>query len=331
MTVNLCGENITVVENYITPISAGVSVNNEVYYLLPNTSDLLTGTNCYIRLLNISYLPIEESIALELYYNSTIPAGALEGIYKVNSTNITKVGLPSAGVNLGLSVKPSATSSSTYAEVFLENVSNTVISYNGAQGYVAIKVVNVSIYGNAISANVYVSYPNSVGDANVIPFHFANDTWSKVPAYYQNSSSDTISLRNYTWDGLLGLFIIKPETLKGATSSSSTVYTTIPPRSTSSVYTTTIVVVTKPYLVNYLFIVIIAVSLAVALTIAYFIYRYFKKKYHGNKPPVSPPINPPNPPVNPPPVLPVAIPLTPKEMLDAELAIKNKPPDAVAP
>jgi len=62
----VCGNEINVIENYITPIYAGVTINGRPYVLYPNAKVTLKniGQYYFVTLLNISYLPILHTIAL---------------------------------------------------------------------------------------------------------------------------------------------------------------------------------------------------------------------------------------------------------------------------
>jgi hypothetical protein len=64
--LTLCGNVINVTENYITPIYAGLTINNEQYVLYPGTVVQLKniGQYYYVQLVNISYLPIIHLITL---------------------------------------------------------------------------------------------------------------------------------------------------------------------------------------------------------------------------------------------------------------------------
>jgi len=62
----VCGNEINVAENYITPIYAGVTINGRPYVLYPGAKVTLAniGQYYFVTLLNISYLPLLHTIAL---------------------------------------------------------------------------------------------------------------------------------------------------------------------------------------------------------------------------------------------------------------------------
>jgi hypothetical protein len=69
----LNNQAFTVVENYINPTSAGVSVNGKAYLLDPNSPQNVlntSGADYKITLKSISYLPIVDTITVELCYSS---------------------------------------------------------------------------------------------------------------------------------------------------------------------------------------------------------------------------------------------------------------------
>ncbi len=67
-SLTLCGNVINVIENYITPIYAGVTINGQQYALYPGVQTQLTnvGKYYYAELEGISYLPILHTITLNL-------------------------------------------------------------------------------------------------------------------------------------------------------------------------------------------------------------------------------------------------------------------------
>jgi len=67
-TVILHGTTFTIDMNFISPDQSGVSVNNVAYTLQPNEPVNVTkgkGYNFYIKLTNISYIPLDHSITIE--------------------------------------------------------------------------------------------------------------------------------------------------------------------------------------------------------------------------------------------------------------------------
>ena len=77
VNVTLNGVQIRIIENYITPTSAGLTINNATYMMNTSSSYLiysLSNYGIYAKLLNISYIPIEQTITLYVYTNSTAAA-----------------------------------------------------------------------------------------------------------------------------------------------------------------------------------------------------------------------------------------------------------------
>jgi len=88
--VTINGTQINFTENYVTPTSAGVTVDGNQYTLTQNASYHITNTgggSSIIKLLNISYIPIEQTITLYVSSNSTSTPTASTSISTVLPTS----------------------------------------------------------------------------------------------------------------------------------------------------------------------------------------------------------------------------------------------------
>jgi hypothetical protein len=272
--VSACGENMNIIENFITPTYSGVSINNQEYTIEENVSSMISGTSCYVTLLNTSYLPIQQTITLELY-NSTeqSPAVLTNKLYKLIGTNTTTVNVSEANATFVLSSLPTI-QPFVYSNLYVSAVNTS--SYTNPPGYKSVEVVNASVFGNA-SANVLVKYSYKNYSNTVIPFRFSNGTWSKASSYSINVSSGKIEVFNQKGVGLLGLFVPLNQT-------TSTV-TTLTTSTLKTTFTTTMMAltITKQNVVNYWYVIFTGILAAVGLSIAITIYKAWKKS--TGKPP----------------------------------------------
>jgi hypothetical protein len=273
--VTACGENMNAIDNFITPTYSGLSVNNQEYTIEENASSMISGTNCYITLLNTSYLPIEQTITLEIYNSTPQSSSVLTNqLYKLVGTNTTTVNVSKANATFVLSNLPTI-EPFEYSNLYVSAINSS--SYSNPLGYKSVEVVNASVFGNA-SANVVVRYSYKNYSNAVVPFRLSGGIWSKVPSYEISSNSNSIEVFNQTGVGLLGLFVPSNQTTSSivTTLTTSTFKTTLP--------TTTMIVKLAPQnVINYWYVILTGILAAAGLSIAVTIYKVWKKG--AGKPP----------------------------------------------
>jgi hypothetical protein len=103
LTIN--GSVIKVTDNFITPVSTGVTVDlNRSIWLDLNQSILVDPVNkIYIELVNISYLPIEHTVTIKVFSNSTTTTSSTTSA--TTTTQIT--------INTPIQVPPNETNATT--------------------------------------------------------------------------------------------------------------------------------------------------------------------------------------------------------------------------
>jgi hypothetical protein len=268
--ITACNQNMNIIDNFITPTYSGISINNVEYTVEANTSSQIQNTNCYITLLNTSYLPIEQTITLEVY-NSTPTAAVLTNqLYKIVGTNSTSINVSKANATFTLSSLPTI-EPFVYSNLYVSAVSNS--SYVNPQGYNSIEVINASVYGSA-DANVEMTYSYAKYSNGIVPFRLANNTnhtWSKVP-YSINNTSGKVYIFNQTGAGLLGLFVPSNYTNKSSSNSVVTSSTTL---ISTTMQTTTTITAQEQHVVNYFAVIVIGILIGTVLTLSYFIYKYY--------------------------------------------------------
>lgn len=231
----MCGIKVNATENFITPTTAGLQVNGQLYTLSIGQDTQLLGfpNGCSVELLNISYLPIEHIVSFHFFGNktSTTTIAAVK-----NTLNIT-VALGSANtlkVNAG-----------TYNSFV--NVVNVITPLTAPPGYIVLSIYNVTVSNTLNFTEAHLTESYTCGVSNVEPFIFEGGTWTEITPFTINASACTISFKIPT-DPIIGIFAIAPPktttTLPSTTSAStSTIPPALPGKATASEYTTVIALV----------------------------------------------------------------------------------------
>lgn len=181
--VTLEGQQLNVIENYITPTSAGITINgNSGYDLNLSTNYLVTSTSnysIYVKLLNVSYLPIEQTISLYIY---AIPGSAY------NNTNTLDVNFSLSNLN-AVNVTPKFFS---YAVSSTNVTSNTPMAPNS---YVKLAATRLDVNSSTVNTlDLSVAYPCSIPSKKIIPFALDNSKWVAIYPFSANSVSCKLSL-----------------------------------------------------------------------------------------------------------------------------------------
>ena len=182
--VTLNNLQINVVENYITPTSAGITVealgsnastyilNTGASYQIPSSST----SEIYLSLENVSYLPIEHTITLGIYSNSS-----------VNRTANTVLNVIINGQG-EVNVTPADLANTVSVSNDLSN------SPQAPQNYVKILAFNISVNSMIVnSINMTAAYPCSVASDDVIPFELENSKWIEMNLFSPNATACTVS------------------------------------------------------------------------------------------------------------------------------------------
>lgn len=255
-SVVLDGLLINVTENYVTPTSAGVTIGSQKYDLNLSTNYSVISTpkyNIYVQLVNISYLPIEQTIAINLYSVSTSNA-------TINTTS------KSLSINL-------STSNFSFVNVSPSSLQSIVMATNAfsstpaaLSGFIKLSAFNISINTTAKSFVVITNnYPCNIPQRSIEPYLLSDGTWSEITPFFVNPTACTLTFSVSKNFSTIGIFSA-PQNPTNST-------TTISPTTSISSLTTTIQINSKPGSLNGL-IVPLAVGLAVAaaiIIISYFI------------------------------------------------------------
>ncbi|MGD0632629.1 MAG: hypothetical protein ABR987_25165, partial [Terracidiphilus sp.] len=174
-------KSVNITENYVTPTSAGVTVNRNVSYALNiNQTNLIAPgrNNTYLKLLNISYIPIEQTITLYVYSVKNAP---VLGSQRLN--------ISFALSNLeSISVTPTSLSGAVA-------VTNASSGTAGApSGYLKISAVKIAINSTAVNSTwVSIGYSCGVPSAYIAPFELENSNWAQIKPFSVNSTSCSVS------------------------------------------------------------------------------------------------------------------------------------------
>lgn len=181
-TFNLTFSNksVNVTLNYVTPTSVGVTVDkNSSYALGVNETQLLPGSkNTYLKLLNISYIPIEQTITLYVYSASNTSTNATQKLnVSFSLSNFSSI-----------SVIP-ATLSNT---VNITNVSSSTPA--APDGYLKISATQIEVNSTSFnSTGVSIGYFCGIPSQKIVPFELENSSWVQIKPFGLNSTTCSIS------------------------------------------------------------------------------------------------------------------------------------------
>ncbi|MDE1859941.1 MAG: hypothetical protein KGH67_05455, partial [Candidatus Micrarchaeota archaeon] len=265
------GGKIRVTENYITPTSAGVSVNNASIALSPGTTVYIgnfSGSNYYSKLVNISYLPIEDTMKIDILTNTTATnvstsqivytytISGSAGVFNSNISRLSILDFDITSLKLNLIVSTGNNASAPLSLQF-----NTPSNIKPLDNHNNLLVMNTSIISND-SLNVSALFDYPCTEKGVRAYILSNSTWKPINTYTNNPTSCTLSFK-LPFDPIVGIFANQTIT------TTASVPTTMPPTTTiqqGSNQTT--------YAVYVLMVVVIIIIAAVA-------YLYIRKRGSG--------------------------------------------------
>ncbi len=157
--------NLKFTENFISPNYVGVSVNGTAYTLYENTTVLLgksAAESYYVRLINISWIPMQQTFALQIYSqpnptNKTAEYMTRFGIFTVNGTAQT---LEVVGVN------------NTLAPI----------------GYSELYTTRINVSGTNSSGTLRITAPYQCGVV-AVPYELLNNIWIQIANYSENQAA----------------------------------------------------------------------------------------------------------------------------------------------
>jgi hypothetical protein len=246
-------ESIDLIENYITPTSAGLTINSHSYLLDVGQNITLTsnsGYAIYAKLLNVSYLPIQHTITLYVYSNYTTG----------NQVNVT-----SLEINFQISNITTPEILPTYLTntIFVKNVFNT--TPEPPKNYTKIVAIAINTNFSSINQeNISITYGCNILPNNVQPFELYNSTWVPINKFYVNQTLCEVFFtveRNQT----IGLMQLAPQLVTQSTTTTIITSNTISAASSNTLSQTTI------YGSDYLYLVIGIIVIMVLI----FLYYYF--------------------------------------------------------
>ena len=238
--LNIHGTQLGIIENYITPVAAGISINATPIYLPYGTAiyvGTFSGLRYYARLYNISYSPGGSSIRLNIFDNfsnrtneralSVNPfqlgrySGSIELStpgYEQNILNFTSLGLQMAITYNGTGP----------AAQFTMNYSNATgtgtpkgFSKDFTTDFTFTPPGNISIVG------IY-HYPCASNGAT--PFMYSNGAWQRI-GYMDDPAGCTLTF-DIPSDPIIGMFTNLSAT--STTTAPTSQPTTLPPASAQS-------------------------------------------------------------------------------------------------
>ena len=243
--VILLNNTFTLVQNFITPSTAGVTVNNFAYELELLKSNKLgsyNGINYSIELLNISYLPIMDTITVSMCASVPISTKPLTSTNRTNSTYVTpsQTSIVTAGtayngqasiskyksleihvVGLNLSALVTSNSSSNVQEQI------NITKYAGGpliSGNTMLTGFNISVSPYpGISVTTDLGYECNVYGSGVSLYRLGASGWTPVTDYSINKNKCTITLPTNGLKTTIGVFVPSKATTTALVSANSAV------------------------------------------------------------------------------------------------------------
>ncbi len=241
--VILLNNTFTLVQNFITPSTAGVTVNNFAYELKLLKSNKLgsyNGINYSIELLNISYLPIMDTITVSMCASVPISTKPLTSTNRTNSTHVTpsQTSIVTAGtayngqasiskyksleihvVGLNLSALVTSNSSSNVQEQI------NITKYAGGpliSGNTMLTGFNISVSPYpGISVTTDLGYECNVYGSGVSIYRLGASGWTPVTDYSINKNKCTITLPTNGLKTTIGVFVPSKATTTALVSANS--------------------------------------------------------------------------------------------------------------
>ncbi len=207
--LKLNDKNFKITESDIEYNHAYLIVNGYFYLLYLNKSVFVTETplgGYYLKLLNISLLPLENTISVKFYFvpkslNQTFNVNKENASLSMNLTGNYRdlVDLRDANSILTItsssnsSINPS-TNSMPNITLNAENITNN--SLIAPIAYKKLLAIDLNASGvSGIIINMSYMYNCSINSSLLTPFIILNGTWSKIKAYSLNNSACKISFQ----------------------------------------------------------------------------------------------------------------------------------------
>jgi hypothetical protein len=240
-SIDLCGQEVQITDNFITPNTTGISIRATSYILSPGQLVSLVGVpGCYITLKNVTYTPILDTVQLLVYapYKLNLVLNGQLVLIK-NITIGAPITLTVPGLPLSLNFEPTQSTNVLVANELLNGTIPPLPNGYTKLGIFDITLRNLSTNG-AINSPVMttLNYGCNVSEARLQPFLLGNGVWVKINPFSVNPAACTISF-NIPSDPIIAFGVLPP----GATTVPST--TTI---SQPSLATTTVPSITPPTL-----------------------------------------------------------------------------------
>lgn len=259
--VTLCGAKLNVTENYITPSYGGFTVNGASYTLTQNSTVYLFGSDgCYMRLFNVTYIPLQQTISVG-FYSTT------------NTIMPNKTSTPNQRINISIysqsrfSVTPSNLSSFVL-------IKNTTSVSQPPQYFSSLLALNISVRNVSVNMiNLNLKYACGISPSALQPFLLKNSTWLPITRFVVNQSSCFVSF-TLPRDPIIALMQYSPPT----TSTTST----IPPSPTP-----------QPNMPQTTSLVESVLASLFPMAIIVLVVVYFLKRKRADIPPQEPPKIPP--------------------------------------
>ncbi len=228
-SITINGTEFNLTENFITPTSAGITIDGTPYTLYTGEATNMTigGEKFYINMTGLSYLPIIDTVTIKIYQGLAPPglASAKRFAISINSStasvtvNLSRTLVPYVSFDHGAVLVTLTTANSTGVTTSF-NISNVTATVPPApSNYTKIIAVNVSVAASDVGLNATIAYPCSIHSGDILPYALKNKTWLAISSFKVNSGACTVSLA-IPQDPVIGLMYFSGGTGTGSGSGS---------------------------------------------------------------------------------------------------------------
>jgi hypothetical protein len=227
---NLNGVSYQVVENFISPEYAGVTVNGASYTLYPSIPMTInSSTGAYVELTQVNYLPVQHSVDFILC--SKVQGPGTYYTFNISNNNYGYLYFNYVGAKL---LVGSPSNISTPIRVSVSNV--TATTPQSQYGYSKLVAFNNSVTASTpVSISITQTLPCYVASGSLYTYILSGGSWSQGIGSSFNASSCALSF-SVPKNSTVGIFYSSQGSI--GTTSTTVIPTTVP--STSSLQTTTV-------------------------------------------------------------------------------------------
>jgi hypothetical protein len=233
-TLSFNGTRLNVVENFISPTDAGITINGAPYTIAQGQaySVKVKKSQYLVTLTNLTYIPVQDTISLSICASaSTASKSASAGVLAVSANGTLSTAPIASGVetssNLTFwpgSISVSQSPSAGPSDLNVSKVASSQLppAPSGLTTAVAFNVVLTSFNPSNVSISTTLDYNCSLNASQIAPYLLVNGTWAKITQFIVVPSACTVSF-NIPADPVVALMSPTVVPHVSSTSTSTTV------------------------------------------------------------------------------------------------------------